>query len=173
MKHTFFILMLLFSSLAASAQVNYDKYLQEAKRNLQEGNGEKALSCYEVYKTMTGNTNKEFESMLEHYKIVEESVSRVHLLVTDEKIGKQHHATIMKVVRFHKNTPGSRIVVCGFGDLSLPMEYAQMLCERQVKSVTDFLVKNGVARENVAMESRGGTSSGDDDYNILIFVTEE
>ncbi len=174
MRNTILILMLLFCPLVAPAQANYDKYLKEAKRNLQEGNGEKALSCYEIYKTMTGRKNKEFESMLQTYKIVDGGVSRMHLLVTKEKIDKMHHSKIMKVVRYHKNVQGSKIVVCGFGDPSLPMMYAEKLSTLQASSVAEFLIKNAeVAPENISMQIQGSIVSDKLDYNILIYVEEE
>lgn len=50
-------------SLGISAQ-NYDEYLEAAKKHLQVGRTEKAISCYNVYKSMTGQINEEFELLL-------------------------------------------------------------------------------------------------------------
>ena len=43
---------------------NYSDYLSSAKKHLKAGDKDKAISCYNVYKSMTGQTNEEFESML-------------------------------------------------------------------------------------------------------------
>ena len=57
---------LLFSMLrgyVAYAQ-NYNEYLEAAQKHLRAGDKEKAISCYNVYKSMTGQVNEDFESML-------------------------------------------------------------------------------------------------------------
>lgn len=43
---------------------NYSDYLSSAKKHLKAGDKDKTISCYNVYKSMTGQTNEEFESML-------------------------------------------------------------------------------------------------------------
>lgn len=53
----------MFCSLPLSAQ-KYTEYLSSAKSHLESGNIDKAISCYNVYKSMTGKVNDEFEAKL-------------------------------------------------------------------------------------------------------------
>lgn len=63
MKRLLAISIIIFCTLPLSAQ-KYTEYLSSAKSHLESGNIDKAISCYNVYKSMTGQTNEEFESML-------------------------------------------------------------------------------------------------------------
>lgn len=51
---------------------NYTEYLSSAKSHLESGNIDKAISCYNVYKKMTGQINEEFESLLNSKQLVDE-----------------------------------------------------------------------------------------------------
>lgn len=51
---------------------NYSDYLSSAKKHLQAGDKDKAISCYNVYKSMTGQINEEFELMLKSKQSVDE-----------------------------------------------------------------------------------------------------
>ena len=63
--------LIIFCTLPLSAQ-KYTEYLSSAKSHLESGNIDKAISCYNVYKSMTGLTNEEFESMLNSKQSVDE-----------------------------------------------------------------------------------------------------
>ena len=70
MKQVLLILALL-CTLPIFAQ-DYSDYLSSAKKHLQAGDKEKAISCYNVYKSMTGQINEEFESLLNSKQLVDE-----------------------------------------------------------------------------------------------------
>ena len=70
MKQILLILALL-CTLPIFAQ-DYSDYLSSAKKHLQAGDKEKAISCYNVYKSMTGQINEEFESLLNSKQLVDE-----------------------------------------------------------------------------------------------------
>lgn len=53
----------MFCTLPLSAQ-KYTEYLSSAKSHLESGNIDKSISCYNVYKSMTGKVNDEFEEKL-------------------------------------------------------------------------------------------------------------
>lgn len=64
MKHLLLVLyLIIFCTLPLSAQ-KYTEYLSSAKSHLESGNIDKAISCYNVYKSMTGKVNDEFEEKL-------------------------------------------------------------------------------------------------------------
>ena len=64
MKHVLLVLyLIIFCTLPLSAQ-KYTEYLSSAKSHLESGNIDKAISCYNVYKSMTGKVNGEFEEKL-------------------------------------------------------------------------------------------------------------
>ena len=63
MKRLLVISIIMLCALPLSAQ-KYTEYLSSAKKHLQSGNIEKAISCYNVYKTMTGEVNDDFEKKL-------------------------------------------------------------------------------------------------------------
>ncbi len=63
MKRLLAISIIMFCSLPLSAQ-KYTEYLSSAKSHLESGNIDKAISCYNVYKSMTGKVNDEFEEKL-------------------------------------------------------------------------------------------------------------
>lgn len=64
MRHLLLVLyLIIFCTLPLSAQ-KYIKYLSSAKSHLESGNIDKAISCYKVYKSMTGKINDEFEEKL-------------------------------------------------------------------------------------------------------------
>ena len=58
----------MFCSLPLSAQ-KYTEYLSSAKSHLESGNIDKAISCYNVYKSMTGQSDEKFELLLQNAKI--------------------------------------------------------------------------------------------------------
>ena len=64
MRHLLLVLyLIIFCTLPLSAQ-KYTEYLSSAKSHLESGNIDKAISCYNVYKSMTGKVNDEFEEKL-------------------------------------------------------------------------------------------------------------
>lgn len=64
MRHLLLVLyLIIFCTLPLSAQ-KYTEYLSSAKSHLESGNIDKAISCYNVYKSMTGKINDEFEEKL-------------------------------------------------------------------------------------------------------------
>lgn len=63
MKRLFVISIVMFCALSLSAQ-KYAEYLSSAKKHFESGNIDKAISCYNVYKSMTGKVNEEFEMKL-------------------------------------------------------------------------------------------------------------
>lgn len=63
MKKIKLLLLALIIGCGAYAQ-NYHEYLSSAKSHLESGNIDKAISCYNVYKSMTGKVNDEFEEKL-------------------------------------------------------------------------------------------------------------
>ena len=71
MKKYMRTLLVLLCAVPIMAQ-NYSDYLYSAKKHLQAGDKDKAISCYNVYKSMTGQTNEEFESMLNSKQSVDE-----------------------------------------------------------------------------------------------------
>lgn len=48
---------------------NYREYLEAAKQHLSAGNKDKAVSCYNVYKSMTGQSDEKFELLLQNTKM--------------------------------------------------------------------------------------------------------
>lgn len=63
MKQALVICVFIFCTQPLSAQ-KYTEYLSSAKSHLESGNIDKAVSCYNVYKSMTGKVNDEFEEEL-------------------------------------------------------------------------------------------------------------
>lgn len=71
MRHLLLVLyLIIFCTLPLSAQ-KYTEYLSSAKSHLESGNIDKAISCYNVYKSMTGQINEEFESLLNSKQLVD------------------------------------------------------------------------------------------------------
>lgn len=72
MRHLLLVLyLIIFCTLPLSAQ-KYTEYLSSAKSHLESGNIDKAISCYNIYKKMTGQINEEFESLLNSKQLVDE-----------------------------------------------------------------------------------------------------
>lgn len=84
MKKYILTLLVLLCAVPIMAQ-NYSDYLYSAKKHLQAGDKEKAISCYNVYKSMTGQTNEEFESMLNSKQSVD-----YYILVGNTQIQMKH-----------------------------------------------------------------------------------
>lgn len=66
------ILLLLMLWVSVTYAQNYNEYIEAAQKHLQAGDKDKAISCYNVYKSMTGLTNEKFESMLNSKQSVDE-----------------------------------------------------------------------------------------------------
>lgn len=79
MKQILLILALL-CTLPIFAQ-EYSDYLSSAKKHLQAGDKEKAISCYNVYKSMTGQINEEFESLLNSKQLVDEETIIISVVI--------------------------------------------------------------------------------------------
>ena len=71
MKKIGILLLSLLCGYVSYAQ-NYNEYIEVAQKHLHAGDKEKAISCYNVYKSMTGQINEEFESLLNSKQLVDE-----------------------------------------------------------------------------------------------------
>lgn len=111
--------------LGISAQ-NYDEYLEAAKKHLQVGRTEKAISCYNVYKSMTGQINEEFESMLNSK------------LSVDVKISKQYN-----VGDYYQDNKGNRGIIYTLDEAK---EHGKIVSLNDVASDVKFSSKNRIKK---------------------------
>ena len=69
MKKIELLLLAMLIGLCGVHAQNYNEYLENAKHHLSTGNKEKAIICYNVYKSMTGQSDVKFEELLQKANI--------------------------------------------------------------------------------------------------------
>ncbi len=124
MKQILLILALL-CTLPIFAQ-EYSDYLSSAKSHLESGNIDKAISCYNVYKSMTGQINEEFESMLNSKLSVE------------VKISKQYN-----VGDYYQDNKGNRGIIYTLDEAK---EHGKIVSLNDVASDVKFSSKNRIKK---------------------------
>lgn len=125
MKKIKLLLLALIIGCGAYAQ-NYHEYLETAKHHLSIGNKDKAVSCYNVYKSMTGQINEEFESMLNSK------------LSVDVKISKQYN-----VGDYYQDNKGNRGIIYTLDEAK---EHGKIVSLNDVASDVKFSSKNRIKK---------------------------
>lgn len=82
-------------------------------------------------------------------------------------LGKEDKQTLTYAAEQIKSNPDVKFVITGYADSSTgTAEYNQQLSEKRAQAVYDQLVKNGVNKDQLTMEGKGGIETFKDDQSL-------